>query len=271
MVDLGIIRKKKARKMVAIGGSICAGCVAVFCAIALLGQRAAPLTVILNNSGASLTLAESVKEGSETSSFLLAKNAPSYTEYDGRSFDYYAGELDSELSETVLTSDLESTLFFKYTFYVENTGSKASDYSLSLNISYPNRTVSSFDLAEILRVRFYENEDLSQHNFKTYAKAHSYYDASAGEYVEGPEHVTNSSSDFAEMFESNKTILTSNISNFQPSSKMRYTFVLWLEGNDPDSEGKDAPVGCSIALGVNISAHESTTATTSGEGTSEGA
>lgn len=258
MVDLSIIRKRKAKKIVAIVGSITAACVAVICTIAVLGQKSAPLTVSLNNSGASLALTESTSSDSAKTSFLLAKDTPGYTEFDGTAFPYYekSNELDSELSESVLTEDKESTLFFKYTFYVENTGDIASDYSLSLNISYPNRTASTFDLANILRVRFYENSDLNAHNYTTYAKATSYFDNDANSFVEGQEHVSGVDSPLAEKFLSNKTVLTSEISNFKPKEIMRYTFVLWLEGNDPDSEGKEAPVGSSLALGVNISAHE---------------
>ena len=40
-----------------------------------------------------------------------------------------------------------------------------------------------------------------------------------------------------------------------PSATTRYTFVMWIEGEDKQSTG-EAPVDSSIALGVNISAHE---------------
>ena len=59
MVDLNIIRKRKARKIVAIVALVSTACLVVLGAVALLGQRAAPLTILLNNSGASLALAES--------------------------------------------------------------------------------------------------------------------------------------------------------------------------------------------------------------------
>lgn len=255
MVDLKPIRKRQAKKIIAITSSICVAGVAVLVAVALLGQRSSPLTVTLSNSGASLALSQSIAEGSQKTSFLLAKNAPDYTEVDGRELDYFEGELDSEVQGSILTSDKASTRFFKYTFYVENTGSIASDYSLSLNLSYPNRT-SNFDLADILRVRFYENADLSAHTYKTYAKASSVYNPETGTYDLSKERITTPDSEFAEMFESNKTVLTSNVSGFAPGERTRYTFVLWLEGNDKDSEGVEAPVGSSIALGVSISAHE---------------
>ena len=50
MVDLNIIRKRKARKIVAIVALVSTACLVVLGAVALLGQRAAPLTILLNNS-----------------------------------------------------------------------------------------------------------------------------------------------------------------------------------------------------------------------------
>lgn len=262
MVDLGLIKKRKAKKIVAIVGGSCLLVSVVICLAAILGQRAAPLTIELNNSGAKLALSESVKPESEKRSFLLAKETPGYTEFNGNAIPSYekSVELDSELSEAILSSDKSSTLLYKYTFYVVNTGSEAADYTLSLDLSYPNRSASTFDLADVLRVRFYENENLDEHNYKTYAKATQTFDEATGTYIEGKEHTTDLDSPLVdENFLSNKVVLKSEVKAFEPESYMRYTFVFWLEGNDPDSEGKEAPVGSSLVLGVSISAHETET------------
>lgn len=259
MVNLSLIAKRKAKKIVAVVGACCLGACTVIGAIALLGQKAAPLTVELNNSGAKLALCETSAVEADKRTFLLAKNAPSYSEFNGNALPQYekVTEFDSELSESILSSDKKSTLVYKYTFYVTNTGTNAADYLLSLNISNPNRSANNFDLADILRVRFYENSDLSLHNYKTYAKATQTYDEETGTYIQGKEHITDMDSPLVdENFVSNKVVLESTIKGVLPQSMIRYTFVFWLEGNDPDSEGKEAPVGSSLVLGVNISAHE---------------
>ena len=83
MVDLSIIRKRKAKKIIIIVGAASLVTVAVISAVALLGQHASPLTVTLNNSGASLTLSETGNtEDGDNTSFLLAKDVPGYQEME---------------------------------------------------------------------------------------------------------------------------------------------------------------------------------------------
>ncbi len=258
MVDFKLIRKRKTKKIVAISGSAALGACIVIGAIALLGQKASPLTVELNNSGANLTLCET-SESLDKKSFLLAEGAPSYTEFNGNALPSYelTTEFDSELSKSILSPDKKSTLVYKYTFYVRNNGNKPADYKLSLNLSYPNRAADTFDLADILRVRFYENSELTSHDYKTYAKARQVWDEESSSYVPEKEHITDLESPLVdENFVSNKVILESDVKGFLPESVIRYTFVFWLEGNDLDSEGKVAPVGSSLILGVSIGAHE---------------
>lgn len=252
MVDLSFIKKRKAKKIVAIAGASCAGAVAVLIAVALLGQRAAPLTVKLSNSGASLALYKSEFEN-EHKSFLLATEAKPYSEISEPAIKAYESLIDIDDSKPLATSDGNSFQFYQYTFYLTNTGEAAADYTLSLNVSYPHK--SNFDLADVLRVRFYENDgaDKTSHNYRTFAKHSDYFNVDTGEYE--PERISDGSSDFAEKFENASTILTSKVSSFQPGATTRYTFVLWIEGEDKQSTGK-APVDSSIALGVNISAHE---------------
>lgn len=252
MVDLSYIRKRKAKRIVAIVGGIAGACVVAIAAVALLGQRAAPLTVKLSNSGASLALYKSDYDN-ERKSFLLAKDAKPYSEFTEPALSLHESELDIDDSKSLETSDNSSFQFFQYTFYITNTGDKAADYHLSLNISYPN--TSSFDLADVLRVRFYDNDgnDKTTHNYRTFAKHSSTFNTETGKY--DPERIAGSGTEYAEVFESSSVALSKEVTNFVPGAVTRYSFVLWLEGEDPDSKG-EAPVDSSIALGVNISAHE---------------
>lgn len=252
MVDLSFIRKRKAKKIVALVGSLCGATVVVLSAVALLGQKAAPLTVKLSNSGASLALYKSEFEN-EHKSFLLATDSKPYTEITEPALRAYEGVLDIDDSKPLETPDQKSFQFYQYTFYLTNTGATAADYTLSVNLSYPHR--SSFDLADVLRVRFYENDgsDKLAHEFKTYAKHSSTYNSDLGEYE--PEHISDKQSPLAEKFENSSTVLTKTVSAFAPNQVTRYSLVAWIEGEDPQSTGP-APVDSGIALGVNISAHE---------------
>lgn len=256
MVDLNYIRKRKIRRIIAIVGSISAAAVAAIMAVALLGTRAAPLTVKLANSGASLALFKSDFDN-EHKSFLLAGDTKPYTDVTEPRLNSYQSLLDIDDSKSIETSDGQSIQFFQYTFYLTNAGDNSAQYSLSLNISYPSK--SSFDLADVLRVRFYENDanDKESHNYRTFAK-HGKFNQETGDY--DPERIAGSGTEFAEKFESASNAFTHTVESFAPGASVRYTFVLWLEGEDPDCTGK-APLDSSIALGVNISAHAAEEAT----------
>ena len=232
--------------------STCAAATGTLVAVALLGQQAAPLTVTLSNSGASLALFKSEYDNSHKS-YLLATEAKPYAETTEPAIREHEGVMDVDDSKPLLTADSKALQFYQYTFYVTNTGESAADYTLSLNISYPHK--SSFDLADVLRVRFYENDgnDKSSHNYRTFAKHSDQYDSEKNEYI--PERISDSKSEYAEVFENSGTILTHEVKAFAPKATTRYTFVAWIEGEDPQAKGQ-APVDSSIALGVTISAHE---------------
>ena len=251
MVDLSFIKKRKAKKIIAISGGVCGAAVATLVAVALLGQQAAPLTVTLTNSGASLALFKSEYDN-QHKSYLLASDPLPYAETTEPFIREHESELDIDDSVSLQTTDGKSIEYYQYTFYLTNTGDQAADYSLSLKISYPHK--SSFDLADVLRVRFYENDgnDKSSHNYRTFAKHSDQYDSTKKQYV--PERIAGTGTDYAEPFESASTILTNEVKAFAPKAVTRYTFVAWIEGEDKQATGKKPD--SSIALGVDISAHE---------------
>lgn len=254
MVDLTYLRRKRVRKTVALVGSISAACAIVIGAVAALGQYASPLTIKTTNSNASVGLKKEIN-ATETKSFLVADNAPAYTEYTDALIQDHE-KIDSEISKSALSGDGTSTLYYKYTFYVTNIGDNDADYEVLLSINRNESNTKEFDLTDTLRVRFYENKDLSQHNYKTYAKTRVITEG--GEYKRVPEHISTPDSPYAEPFIDSSSVLRSTLKGLKPNEVIRYTFVLWLEGEDPDSSGP-APTTSSLALGVNISAHEATT------------
>lgn len=255
MVNLSYIRKRRARRIIAAVAGGCSALALIIGAIALLGQRASPLTVSLNNSGAKLTLATS--ETSEDGRvYLVADKVPGYDLYTESQFDYYHKELDDENTYSELAEKESATLFFKYTFYITNTGGSEADYDLSLTLSNPTKDASNrYDIDSILRVRFYENQNLDEHKYVTYAKksADPHIDENGNQ--SWKEQIAGDGSGYAEEFVSSKVILNSAVRNLAPGAKVRNTFVFWLEGEDPECNG-EAPVNSALILGVNVSAHE---------------
>ena len=259
MVDLHYIRKRKARRIMAAIAGACAGLVLILMAIALLGQRAAPLTVTLTNSGAQLALSTSINDDSNAV-YLVADAVPSYVEYDEQQLilDNEELELDDEHTYPRLTLNEQSTLFFKYTFYVTNKGSSSTDYDLGLTMSQHSHQASNrFGLDAVLRVRFYENRNLDEHFYTTYAKKSKNYHLDENGEVSWKERVSDrEESGYAEEFINSNLILTSTVTSLKPKEIVRYTLVFWLEGSDPECSG-EAPVDSALILGVEIGAHES--------------
>ena len=259
MVDLHYIRKRKARRIIAAVAGSCLAVALVLMAIALLGQRSAPLTVTLTNSGAQLALSTTEDEDSNAV-YLVADAVPSYVEYDEQQLilDSEDLEVDDEHTYSRLTLNEQSTLFFKYTFYVTNKGTSSTDYDLGLTMSQHSHQASNrFGLDSVLRVRFYENRDLSKHYYTTYAKKSKNYHLDENGDVSWKERVSDrEESGYAEEFINSNLILTSTVTALKPQEKVRYTLVFWLEGSDPECTG-EAPVDNALILGVEIGAHES--------------
>ena len=259
MVDLHYIHRRRRRRIIAAIAGACAGLVIIFMAIALLGQRAAPLTVTLTNSGAQLALSTTAAEDSNAV-YLVADTVPSYDEYAEEQLilENENLEVDDENTYSRLTLNEKSTLFFKYTFYVTNKGRSSADYDLALSMSQPSHDASNrFDLDSVLRVRFYENRNLDEHNYVTYAKKSKNYHIDENGEKSWKERVSDvEDSGYAEEFINSNLILKSTVTNLKPQEKVRYTFVFWIEGSDPQCEG-EAPVNSALILGVEIGAHES--------------
>lgn len=257
MVELKYIRRRKTRRIIAIAGGACASVAIVIGAIALFGQRSSPLTVSLTNSGASLSLSTN-QAGSDKTVYLVADNVPKYTQaslYDIDAYDI-GNPLDNENTTSKVAEKNSETQIFKYTFYITNDGKKDADYDLVLNMSNPTKDVSrKYDLEDILRVRFYENRNLDEHNYVTYAKSATTFHYDEQGEQSWKEHIGDENSGYAEQFVSNRIILKSEFKNLQPGEKVRYTFVFWLAGEDQEGEGP-APVSSALVLGVDISAHE---------------
>lgn len=259
MVDLQYIRKRRARRIIAAIGASCAATAIIMMAIALLGQRSAPLTITLTNSGAQLALSTTLEDKSNAV-YLVADEVPSYDEYCEEQLILSNNELevDDENTFSRLTPNQQSTLYFKYTFYVTNNGNKSANYDLSLNMSQPSKDASNrYDLDSVLRVRFYENKNLDEHTYTTYAKKSAEPHKDENGKLSWKEKVSAvEDSGYAEEFVNSKMILKSTVTDLQPREKVRYTFVFWIEGDDPQCTD-EAPINSALILGVEISAHES--------------
>jgi len=99
--------------------------------------------------------------------------------------------------------------FLAYTFFIENVGDLITDYWSEIIIDDVTRNVD-----EAIRIKVYRNGDPI-----TYAKI-----GGNGE----PEPGTTP-------FKSDRLVARNHIMNFRPGDINKYTIVVWIEGNDPDT------------------------------------
>lgn len=260
MVDLAFIRRRRARRIIVAVALCCSATALVIGAIAMLGQKASPFTVKLSNAGANLSLSTSDNGLTGNKVYLMAEDIPEYCCYSEELLNKVP-DIDSEHTESAFSYDennkKNATRYFKFTFYVENSGSSNADYDLELTMTNASRKASTrYDIDSILRVRFFENRNLDEHNYATYAKTSSYMHEDENGQESWKEQISVSGSGYAEEFLSSRLILKSHISNLAKGEKVRNTFVIWMEGNDPDCVGNEPPVDSALILGVDISAHK---------------
>ena len=271
--DLGYVKKRKRKKVVAILTALAAMGVGVFVLVSFLGRFVGTFTVALDTGSVKLSL-------SEKSSF---DNSTSYIKIDALpAFDLCsftslpaADEVDNEntsyLYGTTKDSKGNSSMkYFKYTFFVRNTGNIAADYDLNVNLTKNVPSADGRYLDTLLRVLVYENDASSnEHSYTVYARASETPNQTYG-FEEGEttfkEYISYDRPDkaeahgdqfpgFAEMFKSDNVIATLPVRNFQQGDSKRYTLVAWLEGEDQQAKG-NPPEGGNLKLGVTINAYE---------------
>ena len=276
MYDLLYVRKRRRRRIAALVSMISAIGVTSLVVVSFLGRFVGTFTVSLTNSAVRLSLSEK-QAFQDTTSYLLIdklkpfeentyRNLPGADILDNEDTEYDYGKNISELNGQ------ETLQYFKYTFYVKNVGSTIAQYNMNIKIDEKSRSNDGTKrtLDDTMRVMVFENDprsDEETHDFKVYAKpSHEVnYDKDGNrtyqEFISEFDPKTNKEDDDHPLADSfladGKTVAKYSVDNFGKSDIRRYTLVIWLEGADPDSDNKkNAPVGATIKLGVEITAYE---------------
>ncbi len=271
MVELGYVKKRKRKKLAGILCAVGTVGVGTLILVSFLGRFVGTFTVSLNTGNVKLSLSEKSSFDSSSSFLRVDQLAPfGQTTFTKLPEDQV---IDNEESTYLLGAHyevdgktLKSLDYFKYTFYVKNSGQISAEYNMKINIVENKTSVDGRKLDSLLRVMVYENNGYEgDHNYTVYAKASE----SPNEDEEGNpvfnEFISMNKEQarkagvefpgFAEMFESEKTIATIPVKYFDSNNMKRYTIVAWLEGYDPEADG-EAPEGANLKLGVEINAYE---------------
>jgi hypothetical protein len=248
--------------------------------IAFLGRYTGTFTVTLDEKHVNLSLSQT-EDFKEATTVLTVNQLPAYHEYTYQSILAKQARIDNEETDyldgaTFATDEDETNRvnplsldYFKYTFYVKNTGTVTARYNFVVNIleNTPDTETGTRYLDNVLRVAIYENDPGSERGEpKVYAKESTIYkDLGDGngtyqEYIAASKERASEDNPyygFAEKFESADRITTLRVADFKQDQIKRYTVITWLEGEDPESDHrKEAPKGAKIKIGVEINAYE---------------
>ncbi len=266
---------KKRRKIAAIVSAASALTIATFVIISYLGTNIGRYTVELEQNRASLTISTD-ESFTKRTSLLRASNLEAAR---AESVDYLPAHeiLDDEHGLGSHNGDVYDedgillySTYFAYSFFLKNQGNAPVDFSATLSLSQSENIIQgAIPIEEYVRVRLYENtvgENVT-HNYRTFAKTTNYaiYDDNntringecVGNGLSVPPYTCSASkpenSVRAEVFESSNNIVDYTFLHLDPDVIIRYTIVIWLEGDDPDCTYLP-PVGASMQFGMVISA-----------------
>lgn len=275
MYDRVFVKKRKRRRIAALVSLISGIGISSLVLVSFLGRFTGTFTVKLANSSVKLSLSDKETFENPTSYLALEKldlfeentytNLPKQEILDNEDTPYNVGSYTNDKGESVMR-------FLKYTFYVKNMGGKTAMYDLKVTLVDRNKATDGSErtLDDTLRIMIYENDvtestGQAYHTTGIFAKESAEYNIDKDgnrtrrEFVSTYPYLNEEDDEhpLAQSFENSSVVTTYTRGGFLEGQNRRYTLVVWLEGEDPQSEYlRDAPVGASIKLGVEITAYE---------------
>ena len=253
MYSFGLVRRRRRRKIAAIIAAIGAIGTAVFIVVAFLGRQVGTFTVNLQNDGVNLTMATHSDFSDETT-YLNASGFGAFsTPYSYKWFLNSTSEnfeiLNDEKTDISIGKEGDTLRYFKYTFFIRNTGSLNATYKMELNLTEnlkPTNGAQSLD--EYLRVMVFEGTTKQT----VYAKRSM--TRPADQYGRRKEllDMKDESLGTAELFLSDTTLVEMS-NNIAIGDTKMITLLFWLEGADPECE--KIPNQASLRIGATINAY----------------
>lgn len=275
MYDLSYVKKRRRKKIAAMVSLFAAVGITALVIVSFLGRTVGTFSVKLTNSDVRLSLSEK-SSFTNSGSYLHVDSVPNLRETSFSNLPD-ASYLDNEDTPTLdknINRDedgkIESIDYIKYTFFIRNVGNTIARYNLSINISDSQKSNDGTNryLDDTLRIMVYENDASSDsHEYRIFAQESYQHNFDKDGDRTKREFVSKVPSDLkedpengyilAESFVSDSVAAKYEVGNFAKGDVKRYTLVVWLEGEDPDSDNSDeAPEGATLKLGVDIAAYE---------------
>ena len=284
MYDLSYVRKRKVKKIAALVSLFTAVGITSLVIISFLGRTVGTFSVKLTNSDVKLSLSKK-SSFKDATSYLHLESIPTLRETSFVNLpdaDFLDNEDTPAINDESRILDkkgnVESVYFVKYTFFIRNVGNSIAQYNLSINISdsiVSNDGTNRY-VDDTLRIMVYENDATNKgaHDYRIFAKESDQYNYTWITNANGEKERVRTMREFvssipddhtedpengytlAESFVSSSVAAKYEVGNFAKNDVMRYTLVIWLEGEDPDTDNSDEPpLGASLKLGVDIAAY----------------
>lgn len=265
MYSFGLVKRRRRRKIAAIFAIVGAIGTTVLGIVAFLGRQVGTFTINLKNDGVALSM-DTHKTFDNPTSYLSAAGFDKISgPYNYSWFVTPDPETHIRLRDRLHSEDTDYTLgrdsnengirFFKYTFYIKNTGALHAGFDMNINLNEnlaPKNGAQPLD--QYLRIMVFEDDNdpvIYAHYSLTLDPGP---DFDYREYVtKGPEAEQDGNYfGKAELFRS-ETVLVSLRNTLEPDQIRMYTLVFWLEGDDP--ECNLIPDEASLRIGATINGY----------------
>ncbi len=190
---------------------------AAIAGIAYFGQNAGNLDIVVDEESESGIILSEDKNFLYTSPRLLADTISGIkpTSYDRINTEY--------VRNTDGNYGSESAKYIGYTFYLKNVGNETVDVQMIMTIEKVKNYVD-----ECSRIIIFENDD----NGTLYQKQEdlSTYGYTYNQLYRGYPSTT--------FFKNDNVIFDRTITKLAPNDVIKYSFIMWIDGNDPDCTDK---------------------------------
>jgi len=253
MVNKQYVKRKKIKVFALIATGVFAFGVTSFSIIASIGNNLGDFTISLKNNGPIVSL-DTSSGFADPKTFYRVDQLPEFTTIRSTNIpsidlidnENYASTIGNRYD---VNNVIDGMYFYKFTFYIKNTGSVVANYNINLQLIEnvkPSNTVYGLD--DILRVRFFENSS-EDHTYVDYAKQSITTKTLPDGTTSKGEYLSDEDQTLCTSFESSDYVFDRQFENLKVGEVVRYTLLFYLEGSDPECTG-DKPHDGSLKLGL---------------------
>lgn len=259
MYKLNLVKRKRRIRRVAVLTGIGGMGVTSMGIVAFLGREVGTFTVNLDNTQVSLTMDTSSSFENRTtylnaSGLTAFAGAHKYRWFDvSQTFSFEKIHDETTTVELGRENSSKQLMFFKYTFFIMNDGNVNATYDMNVNFMENIKPKNdAYPMDEYLRLMIFEGDSDRYIYARRSLTRNESENGSYREYVSG---APNSGDYYGETIPFIDEMHLARLENYlEPGEKRMYTFLFWLEGNDPECTGK-VPENASLRIGATINAY----------------